>query len=100
MSRTAGDPRLREQCCAQGAMGCCQSTEPETSTFHYVTVDLRYRRPIISIIPWNPPTPACASCGDQPQCGIELPNVEVTLLEQEETRTVLLVSFEVGWLNL
>ena len=77
-------------------MGCCQSTEPETSTFHYVTVDLRYRRPIISITPWNPPTIECASCADQSQCSsIELPNVEVTLLAQDETRTVFLVRYEV-----
>ena len=76
-------------------MGCCQPTEPETSTFHYVIVDLRYRRPIISITPWNPPITACASCADQPQCGIEITNVEVTLQEQDETCTVLLVRYEV-----
>ena len=85
------------QCCAQGAMGCCQPTEPEaTSMFHYITVALVGEEILISITPWNPPTPACESCADQPQCGsIELPNVEVTLLAQDETRTVLLVRYEV-----
>lgn len=89
------------QCCSGGAMGCCQSpgqTQPTGTAFHHAIVNVVDGEILLQIEPLSPPETGCESCAGNQGCpsGGKPTNVQLTVLEQDENHTVILLTYEVN----
>ena len=74
---------------------CTDCDAPSLETLHNVTVYLVDNEVLLRIEPLTLPDGCCGDCGECETC-LSVDNVESTVLEDEDGRTVVLVTYEVN----
>jgi len=79
-----------------GILAWMDAGYPVWTTFHHVTVDIVDGDVLLQIEPLLPPQPRCTSCAENRTCpsGNVTMNINSTVLEQDENRTVSLLTYE------